>query len=40
MTKCIDVVDTSYRDLAAGRGGNRSRAEIISPTEQVAGFTR
>ena len=33
MTDCIEVVESGYRDLAAGRGGNRSRAEIISPTK-------
>jgi alanine dehydrogenase len=32
MDDCIDVLDQGYRDLAEGIGGNRSRAEIISPT--------
>jgi ornithine cyclodeaminase/alanine dehydrogenase-like protein (mu-crystallin family) len=31
MDACIDALATGYRDLAAGRGGNRGRAEIVSP---------
>jgi ornithine cyclodeaminase/alanine dehydrogenase-like protein (mu-crystallin family) len=31
MKDCIAALDTGYSDLAAGRGGNRGRAEIVSP---------
>ena len=32
MEGCIEAIEAGYRDLAEGKGGNRSRAEIISPT--------
>lgn len=31
MADCIDALEEGYRDLAEGRGGNRGRAEIVSP---------
>jgi len=34
MADCIAALDTGYRDLAAGIGGNRGRAEIVSPAGQ------
>lgn len=34
MKDCISVLERGYRDLAEGRGGNRGRAEIVSPAGQ------
>ena len=31
MSDCITALDAGYRYLAAGIGGNRGRAEIVSP---------
>jgi ornithine cyclodeaminase/alanine dehydrogenase-like protein (mu-crystallin family) len=31
MKDCITALEAGYRDLAEGRGGNRGRAEIVSP---------
>ena len=32
MTELIDVLEVSYRELAEGRGGNRLRSDIVTPT--------
>lgn len=32
MTELIDVLEVSYRELAKGRGGNRLRSDIVTPT--------
>jgi alanine dehydrogenase len=36
MVDCITALDAGYRDLAAGIGGNRGRAEIVSPAGRDA----
>ena len=35
MADSIEAIETGYRDLAEGRGGNRGRAEIVSPAPEA-----